>query len=94
MLRRDARPLAEEPNAWRIVGEPRTQKGKVEVRACGPAGIVPLRLLRRNRTDANRELERTTRGEIVIVDAPVGEDRVEVEAETAVIRRDPSTAGR
>lgn len=90
VLRRDARPLAEEPNAWRVVGEPRTQKGKVEVRGCGPAGLVPLRLLRRNRTDANRELERSTRGELLIVDAPAGDDRVEVESETRVIRRDPS----
>lgn len=94
VLRKDARPLADEPHAWRVVGEPRSQKGKVEVRACGPAGIVPLRLLRRNRTDRNRELERTTRGELLIVDAPVGPDRVEVEAETTVVRRDPSTSGR
>lgn len=90
VLRRDARPLADEPHAWRVVGEPRAQKGKVEVRACGPAGLVPLRLLRRNRTEANRELERTTRGELVIVDAPVGPDRVEVEEATRVVRRDPS----
>jgi len=90
VLRRDARPLAQEPNAWRVVGEPRSQKGKVEVRACGPAGLVPLRLLRRNRTEHNRELERTTRGELVIVDAPVGPERVEIEAGTRVVRRDPS----
>ena len=90
VLRRDARPLAEEPHAWRVVGEPWSQKGKVEVRACGPEGLVPLRLLRRNRSDANRELERTTRGELVIVDAPVGSDRVEIEEATRVVRRDPS----
>ena len=90
VLRTEARPLAEEAHAWRVVGEPRALKGKVEVRGCSDAGLVPLRLLRRNRTDGNRELERTTRGELLITDAPVGDDRVEVLAETRVVRRDPS----
>jgi ribosomal protein RSM22 (predicted rRNA methylase) len=94
VLRRDARPLADEPNAWRIVGSPRTQKGKVEVLGCSDSGRVPLRLLRRNRTDANRELERAERGELMIVDAAQGDERVEIEGTTTVTRRDPTTGDR
>jgi len=90
VLRRDPRPLADEPLAWRVVGPPRALKGKVEVPACSDAGRIPLRLLRRHRSDANRELERADRGELLIVDAAPGDQRVEVELATAVVRRDPA----
>ncbi len=93
VLRRDPRRLAEESNPWRIVGAPRTQKGKVEVLGCSDAGRLPLRLLRRNRTPGNRELERTDRGDVMIVDAAPGDERVEIESTTIVTRRDPSSAG-
>jgi ribosomal protein RSM22 (predicted rRNA methylase) len=89
VLRLDAKALAEEPDAWRIVGEPRAQKGKVEVLGCSDAGRVPLRLLRRNRTAANRELERADRGDVMVVDAAPGEERVEIEETTTVTRRSP-----
>jgi ribosomal protein RSM22 (predicted rRNA methylase) len=91
VLRRDAKSLADAPNAWRIVGAPRTQKGKVEVLACSDSGRVPLRLLRRNRTAANRELERADRGDVMLVDAAQGDERVEIEETTTVTRRDPTT---
>lgn len=94
VLRREARRLAEEPNAWRVVGAPRAQKGKVEVMGCSEAGRVPLRLLRRNRTAQNRELERADRGEVMIVDAASDGERVEIESTTTVTRRDPSTDDR
>ncbi|MEO7093264.1 MAG: hypothetical protein ABI175_08435, partial [Polyangiales bacterium] len=90
VLRRDAKPLADEPNAWRVVGSPRTQKGKVEVLGCSDAGRIPLRLLRRNRSDANRALERAERGELMIVDAAPGDERVEILEATTVARRDPT----
>ncbi len=90
VLRRDPRSLADEPNAWRIVGSPRSQKGKVELLGCSDAGRMPLRLLRRNRTPENRELERAERGEVMLVDATVGDERVEIEATTTVSRRDPT----
>lgn len=94
VLRKEPRRLADEANAWRVVGAPRAQKGKVEVLGCSDAGRVPLRLLRRNRTSENRELERTDRGELIITDAVPGEERVEIEETTAVARRDPATDDR
>ena len=90
VLRRDPRPLADEPNAWRIVSSPRAQKGKVEVLGCSDSGRVPLRLLRKNRTPGNRELERTERGELMIVNTAQGAERLEVEESTTVTRRDPT----
>ena len=90
MLRRDAKALADEPNAWRIVGSPRAQKGKVEVLGCSDSGRVPLRLLRRNRAPANRELERADRGDVMLVDAAQGDERVEIEETTTVTRRNPT----
>ncbi|MBA3459897.1 MAG: methyltransferase domain-containing protein [Deltaproteobacteria bacterium] len=90
VLRKGEQPLATEPGAWRIVGEPWSQKGKVEVLGCSDAGRMPLRLLRRNRVDANRELERASRGDVMIVDAPAGDERIEIEATTVLTRRDPS----
>ena len=92
VLRRDDRPLAPEPGTWRVVGEPRSLKGKVEVLGCSDAGRVPLRLLRRNRTDDNRELERAARGELLTVGAAADAERVEIERTTSVGRRDPAAS--
>ncbi|HEX5063284.1 MAG TPA: hypothetical protein VFV99_28100, partial [Kofleriaceae bacterium] len=67
------------------------QKGKQEVFGCSDAGRVPLRLLKRNRSDANRAFERTRRGDVLVVDARAGEhERVEIEADTTVERREPA----
>lgn len=90
VLRHDSRGLADEPNAWRVVGDLWAQKGKVEVPACSEAGRVPLRLLRRHRSAANREVERAERGDVIVVDAPATAERVEIEAATTVVRRDPA----
>ncbi len=93
VLRREPRTLADEPTAWRVVKEPWSQKGKVEVLGCSNAGRLPIRLLRRNRTDANRDLERAERGEVMVVDpqAPdAGDERLEIEEATTVVRRDPA----
>jgi ribosomal protein RSM22 (predicted rRNA methylase) len=90
VLRKAEGNIADERGAWRVVGDPRAQKGKVEVLACSDAGRVPLRLLRRHRNADNRELEKTTRGEIVVVDGAIEDGRVEVTDTTPVTRRDPS----
>lgn len=90
VLRHDARTLVDEPEAWRIVSAPRSQKGKLEVIGCSAAGRIPLRLLRRNRGDHNRDIERAERGDVVIVSAPPGDERVEIEADTRVERRKPA----
>lgn len=53
--------------AVRVVSDPRAEKGKVTLTACGPAGWVPLRLLRRHRSAANRGLERARRGDLLLI---------------------------
>src|SRR5262249_15369127 len=77
--------------AWRVVSAPMPAKGKLEVIGCSAAGRVPLRLLRRHRTAANRSLEAAERGDVVVIepgpgDAPPGGGRVEITGETTVRR--------
>jgi len=89
VLRHSAKPLVDNAHAWRVVSAPFSPKGKLELFGCSDAGRVPLRLLKRNRSDANRAFERARRGDVLVVDAPVGE-RVEVAPDTAVERIEPA----
>jgi ribosomal protein RSM22 (predicted rRNA methylase) len=90
VLRHDAAPLVDEPGAWRLVSAPFSAKGKHEVFGCSDAGRVPLRLLKRNRSEANRAFERAKRGDVIVTDAPVERDRVELAGN--VERREPAAA--
>jgi precorrin-6B methylase 2 len=91
VLRHADAPLVEQGGAaWRMVSAPRPAKGKLEIYGCSDAGRVPLRLLKRNRADANRGIEDARRGDVVVVDAPVESDRVEIGRETPVSRTTPS----
>lgn len=88
-----ARPLALVPEggaAWRVVGVPRPEKGKLEVIGCSDRGWAPIRLLRRHRSPANRAIERATRGDVLVVDAAPDAQRLELGADTAVARREPA----
>jgi SAM-dependent methyltransferase len=80
--------------AWRVVSAPMPAKGKLEVIGCSAAGRVPLRLLRRHRTAANRSIEAAERGDVVVIEAaaPPGDtvDRIEITAETTVRRITPA----
>src|SRR5262249_53256918 len=84
VLRRDPLALVDARNAWRIVASPRPSKGKLEVVGCSDAGRVPLRLLHRNRSDANRAIERARRGDVLVVDEP------ELRPTTRVARTEPA----
>lgn len=84
VLRRWPLALAEDPAAWRIVGSPWKQKGKLEVLACSNAGRVPLRLLKRHRSLENRTLEGVEKGHVVRVGATSDGDRVEITSDTRV----------
>ncbi len=86
VLRRAPLPLVAAPHAWRVVSEPRAQKGKLELFGCSDAGRVPLRRLARNRSGANRALERAQRGDVLVIEAAPGEARVEIAADTRVER--------
>jgi len=74
---------------FRIMRPPRGLKGRVETLGCGEPGWVPLRLLRRHRTEANRAVQDAHRGDIVVLHAAqkvegkalldvVADDRVEL----------------
>lgn len=90
VLRKQPLALVDAPGAWRIVSAPHVQKGKLEVFGCSDAGRVRLRLLKRNRAAANRELERARRGDVIVTDAPRDGERVEITRESIVERREPS----
>jgi hypothetical protein len=92
VLRHSALPLVEAAHAWRVVSAPFAPKGKLELFGCSDAGRVPIRLLKRNRSEANRAFERARRGDVVVVDAPVGE-RVELSPDTEVHRLEPAGNG-
>lgn len=87
-LRKQPLDLVDAPGAWRIVSAARIAKGKHEVFGCSERGRVPLRLLKRNRTAENRELERAERGDVVIASDAPDEDRVEVRG--AIVRVVPA----
>jgi len=84
VLRRQALRLVDRPNAWRVVSEPFPAKGKLELHGCSDEGRVPLRLLRRNRSEANRVFERAERGDVLVV------EKTEIEKDTPVDRLTPS----
>lgn len=80
-LRKSDAPLVEQgPIAWRVVSEPFIAKGKHEMFGCSNAGRVPLRLLKRNRTEANRAFERARRGDVLVAADAHNDERVEIAA--------------
>jgi precorrin-6B methylase 2 len=89
VLRRSSTPLVDEAGAaWRVVSAAHAQKGKLELYGCSDAGRVTLRLLRRNRADANRAFERAARGDVLVVRGAESSDaRVEITADTSVEKR-------
>jgi precorrin-6B methylase 2 len=91
VLRHADAPLVEQGGAaWRMVSAPRPAKGKLEIYGCSDAGRVPLRLLKRNRAAANRGVEDARRGDVLVVDAPVESERVEIGRDTPVVRVMPA----
>ncbi len=60
-------PAAIAGEKFRIVRQPRGLKGREELLGCGDAGWVPLRLLRRNRNQANQVVQDTHRGDVLVL---------------------------
>lgn len=52
---------------FRVVADPRAEKGKHELVLCGEEGWVSVRLLRRHRSVANRGVERARRGDLLAI---------------------------
>lgn len=94
VLRHSAQGLVDAAPAWRVVSAPMPGKGKLELYGCSDAGRVPLRLLKRNRSEANRAFERAHRGDVLIGPAAPDSDphstRVEIERDTHVERVEPA----
>jgi len=90
VLRHDGAPLVASPHAWRVVSAQRPAKGKLEMFGCSDAGRIPLRLLKRNRAEANRAFEAARRGDVVVTDAPVDGERVELSSASRVERVIPA----
>jgi len=90
VLRRSPRPLVDEAPAYRVVSAQRAAKGKLEMYGCGDAGRVTLRLLRRHRDDRTRPFERADRGDVVISDAPIERERVELGEGATLLVRTPA----
>jgi SAM-dependent methyltransferase len=90
VLRRQPLTLVAAPGAWRVVSAAMPAKGKLEVIGCSEAGRIPLRRLRRHRAAGNRAFEAAERGDVLVIDAAPGEQRVEITGETAVERIAPA----
>jgi ribosomal protein RSM22 (predicted rRNA methylase) len=90
VLRRTTLPLVEASGAWRVVSAPHSPKGKLELYGCGDPGRVPIRLLRRHRAEANRPIERTRRGDVLVIDGTPDDTRLEVTADNRVERIEPA----
>lgn len=74
--------------ALRVVTDPRGEKGKHTLTACGPTGWAPVRLLRRHRAAANRGLERARRGDLLVITPDAGAEPTDPGAEPT----DPTAA--
>ena len=90
VLRRQPLALVEQSGAWRVVSGPMPAKGKLEIYGCSDAGRIPIRLLRRHRSDSNRSFERARRGDVLVTDAAPDQDRVELERNTRLERIEPA----
>jgi ribosomal protein RSM22 (predicted rRNA methylase) len=86
VLRRGPLDLVEDPASWRIVSAPMPAKGKLELYGCSAHGRVVLRLLKRNRSAANRAFDRVDRGDVVTIDTAHNGDRLEIVAVTRVAK--------
>jgi ribosomal protein RSM22 (predicted rRNA methylase) len=87
VLRKQPLRLVDRDHAWRIVSEPLSSKGKLELYGCSDAGRIPLRLLRRNRSEANRAFEKARRGDVVVTES------TELDRQTPVERVEPAEWG-
>ena len=83
VLRKTPLRLVDVP-AWRLVSAPMPAKGKLEILGCSDAGRMPIRRLRRHRSEANHAFERARRGDVLAVDAQPADGRLDLSGDTAV----------
>lgn len=64
VLRTSGEPTSD-PTLFRVVSDPLPEKGRLRLFACGVAGRHPIIRLDRNQADANADLDRAARGDVV-----------------------------
>lgn len=93
VLRKSPAPLVEAGGAaWRVVSSPHQPKGKLELLGCSDSGRIQIRLLKRHRNEQTKSIERARRGNVLVIDTPPGDDRLEIQSDSRVETIDPSTA--
>ncbi|RMH43828.1 MAG: methyltransferase domain-containing protein [Deltaproteobacteria bacterium] len=79
----------------RVVSQLNRPKGKLEVDGCGDAGRVRLRLLRRHRSESNRDIASVRRGDVVALAEPIAPAArtgvIDIRADTPVRRLQPAS---
>lgn len=75
-------------SAWRAVSAPFIEKGKRELIGCSEHGRVTLRLLKRHRSEGNRDFERAERGDVIVTPEMPGDKRLELTGDLVVERID------
>jgi hypothetical protein len=94
VLRRHPLSLVDIPadaSAWRVVSAPMPAKGKLELIGCSASGRIPIRLLRRHRTPANRGIESAARGDVLVISSASPDDaRVEITDDARVDHLTPA----
>lgn len=88
VLRKQPLDLVADPLAWRAVSAPFIEKGKREIIGCSERGRIAIRLLKRHRSEGNRDFERADRGDVIVTAEAPGEKRLEITGEV-VIERTP-----
>ncbi len=86
VLRKQPLDLVESPGAWRAVSAPFIEKGKRELIGCSEQGRIAIRLLKRHRSEGNRDFERADRGDVIVTTETPGDKRLEITGELVIER--------
>ncbi len=73
-------------SAWRAVSAPFIEKGKHEIIGCSEQGRITIRLMKRHRSEGNRDFERADRGDVIVTAEMPGDKRLELTGELVVER--------
>ncbi len=73
-------------SAWRAVSAPFIEKGKHELLGCSQQGRTTIRLMKRHRSEGNRDFERADRGDVVVTGETPGDKRLEITGELQIER--------
>jgi len=79
------------PDQWRVVGDPLSSKGKLEIFVCGEAGRLRAMRLNRHRNQANRAFSRLRRGRLAGIEGGTPDrELLRLGSESRVTEEDPT----